>query len=102
MLRGSWSKLFGRTLSALAIAVLAATSVVAQDYPSNPVRIISPHPPGVATDVLGRAIAQSLSESLGQPVIIENRPGANGIVAAGAIANAARQRADRTAAAAVQ
>jgi tripartite-type tricarboxylate transporter receptor subunit TctC len=89
MLRGFWSQPFGRTLSALAMAALAATSVVAQDYPSNPIRIISPHPPGVATDVLGRAIAQSLSETLGQPVIVENRPGANGIVAAGAIAKAA-------------
>ena len=60
-----------------------------QDYPSRLIRIVSPHPAGVATDVLGRALAQRLTETLGQPVIVENRPGANGMVAAAAIAKAA-------------
>jgi putative tricarboxylic transport membrane protein len=60
----------------------------AQDYPSRVIRIVSPHPPGIATDVLGRALAQKLNEALGQPVIVENRAGANGIVAAAAVAKA--------------
>jgi tripartite-type tricarboxylate transporter receptor subunit TctC len=60
----------------------------AQDYPSRVIRIVSPHPPGIATDVLGRALAQKLNEALGQPVIVENRPGANGIVAASLVAKA--------------
>jgi tripartite-type tricarboxylate transporter receptor subunit TctC len=61
----------------------------AADYPSRTIRIISPHPVGVATDVLGRALAEKLSASFGQPVIVENRPGANGIVAATEVAKAA-------------
>jgi tripartite-type tricarboxylate transporter receptor subunit TctC len=72
---------------ALAIAI-AAIPVHSEEYPSRGIKIISPHPPGVATDVLGRALTQRLSEALGQSVVLENRPGANGIVAAGAIAKA--------------
>ncbi len=53
----------------------------AQDYPTRVIRIVSPHPPGIATDVLGRALAQKLNDKFGQPVILENRPGGNGIVA---------------------
>ena len=53
-----------------------------------PSRSSAPHPPGIATDVLGRALAATLQHSLGQPVIVENRPGANGIVADGVIAKA--------------
>ena len=52
----------------------------ADEYPSRAIKIVSPHPPGVATDVLGRALAVNLQHSLGQPVVVENRPGANGIV----------------------
>lgn len=81
--------LIGRKLAVLAITALAASSAVAQDYPSSLIRIVSPHPVGVATDILGRVIAQKLNENLGQAVIVENRPGANGIVAAGQIAKAA-------------
>ena len=71
------------------IAILAVASPLrAQDYPSRLIRIVSPHPAGIATDILARAMADKLSASLGQPVVVENRPGANGIVAAGAIARA--------------
>ena len=71
-----------------AIAALMASDASAEDYPSRPIKIVSPHPVGVATDILARALALKLSQSLGQPVIVENRPGANGIVAAGSIAKA--------------
>jgi tripartite-type tricarboxylate transporter receptor subunit TctC len=59
-----------------------------QEYPARVIKIISPHPPGIATDVLGRALAQKLNDKFGQPVIVENRTGANGIVAAAAVAKA--------------
>jgi tripartite-type tricarboxylate transporter receptor subunit TctC len=63
-------------------------SAWAQDYPSRVIRIVSPHPPGIATDVLGRALAQKLNEKFGQPVVVENRTGANGMVAAASVAKA--------------
>jgi tripartite-type tricarboxylate transporter receptor subunit TctC len=75
--------------AALAITFVAAHPLCADEYPTRPIRIVSPHPVGVATDILGRALALKLSESMGQPVIVENRPGANGMIAAGQIAKAA-------------
>jgi tripartite-type tricarboxylate transporter receptor subunit TctC len=53
-------------------------STFGQSYPSRPIKFIAPFPPGGTSDVLGRLIAQKLSEGLGQPVILENRPGASG------------------------
>jgi tripartite-type tricarboxylate transporter receptor subunit TctC len=65
-----------------AIALVAAAAVplpvVAQAYPSKQVRFVLPFPPGGPTDMLGRALAQKLSELMGQPVIADNRPGAGG------------------------
>ena len=60
----------------------------AQDYPSRPIRMILPFPPGGPTDVVGRLIATRLAEQLGQPVAPENRAGANGVIAAEAVARA--------------
>jgi tripartite-type tricarboxylate transporter receptor subunit TctC len=74
------------TLCACAAFVVLALPAHAEQFPSRGIKIISPHPPGVATDILGRALAQKLSESLGVSVIVEDRPGANGIIAAGAVA----------------
>ena len=54
---------------------------LAQDYPSRPIRIIVPFPPGAGTDIVGRAIAQSLSDAWKQSVIVDNRPGAGGTIA---------------------
>ncbi|MCC6472154.1 MAG: tripartite tricarboxylate transporter substrate binding protein [Burkholderiales bacterium] len=60
----------------------------AQDYPSRPLHWLVPFAPGGSGDALGRIMGQQLGERLGQPVIVENRPGANGIIAAQAVAKA--------------
>ena len=64
----------------LALAIAQTGSVRAQSYPVKPIRMISPFPPGGPTDILGRLMAQTLTQSLGQPVIVENRVGAGGTI----------------------
>src|SRR6185436_17044149 len=65
-----------------------ALAAQAQNYPSKPIRIIVPYPAGGTSDILARSIGQRLSESLGQPVVVENKPGANGNVGAELVAKA--------------
>jgi tripartite-type tricarboxylate transporter receptor subunit TctC len=64
-----------------AVAALFALQARAQDYPSKPIRIVVPLPPGGSNDVLARILGQKMSESFGQPVIVENKPGAAGNIA---------------------
>ena len=71
-----------------ALMLLTAASAIAQ-YPVRPVRLLVPNPPGGATDTLARVVGPKLSEALGQPVVIDNRPGAAGNLAAEATARAA-------------
>ena len=70
-----------KRIAALLFA-LCSTVALAQSYPNKPVRIVIPFPPGGLTDVLGRGLGAELSRMWGQPVIIDNRPGANTIIAA--------------------
>ena len=70
-------------------ALLACASALAQSYPSRPIHLLVPSPPGSSPDIRARQIATKLTESLGQPVIVENRVGGNGIVAAREAARAA-------------
>jgi tripartite-type tricarboxylate transporter receptor subunit TctC len=69
--------------------LLFSLSVHAQDYPNRTVRVIVPFPPGGAPDLVGRTLANRLSERLGQPFVVENRTGAGGNIAAEAVAKAA-------------
>ena len=68
---------FALLLAALAFAGAAAAQ---QNYPSRPLRIVIPWPPGQATDLMARIIAQKISEQLGQQVVADNRPGAGGMI----------------------
>ena len=76
-------------LLALAIGLLASTLVHAQSWPQKPVRVLIPFPPGGATDIIGRIIAQKLSETWGQAIVIDNRGGAAGNIAGAEVAKAA-------------
>jgi tripartite-type tricarboxylate transporter receptor subunit TctC len=72
---------------ALLLSLASATSF-ADNYPSKPIKAIVPFAAGSATDQIGRAFAAKMAESLGQPVVIENRPGANGMIGADVVAKA--------------
>jgi tripartite-type tricarboxylate transporter receptor subunit TctC len=69
-------------------ALLLPQICVAQDYPSRPITLIVPFPPGGVADILVRPIAEKLTRSLGQPVVVENRGGATGTIGAGFVAHA--------------
>jgi tripartite-type tricarboxylate transporter receptor subunit TctC len=77
-----------RLLAAFACCAVAL-GAHAQGYPSKPMRIIVPYAPGGTTDIVGRQMGQKLSDALGQPVLIENRTGANTAIGAEAVAKAA-------------
>jgi tripartite-type tricarboxylate transporter receptor subunit TctC len=70
------------------IAGFAAAAQADPSYPNKPIRIIVPYGPGGATDIVARVLSENLKESLGQPVVVENRPGGNGIVAIQEVARA--------------
>ena len=73
---------YGTALGAAATlaGVLVAGTALGQGYPSKPIRLISPYPPGGGNDTLARALAQKLAESFGQQIVVDNRPGANTII----------------------
>ena len=73
-------------LAALASATLFALSALAQDYPSKPIRIIVGYTTGGGNDLIVRVLAPKMSEGLGQPIVIENKPGAQSIIAAELVA----------------
>jgi len=76
-------------IGALALLVAPIGAVVAADYPSKTIKIIVPFTPGSGTDVVARAVGEQMQKDLGQPVVVENRPGAGGTIGAAAVATAA-------------
>jgi tripartite-type tricarboxylate transporter receptor subunit TctC len=74
---------------AASLALLSIAHAQTNDFPNKPIRIITPYPAGASTDLLARTVAQSMSKSLGQPVMVDNRPGAGGIIAADTTAKSA-------------
>jgi tripartite-type tricarboxylate transporter receptor subunit TctC len=72
-----------------AAALMAAAPAAAQTYPTKPVRVIAPFPPGGGTDLFARAIAQKLGAAWGQQVIVDNRAGAGGMIGSELVARAA-------------
>jgi tripartite-type tricarboxylate transporter receptor subunit TctC len=81
MTRGTW------LVAALAAAAFAAAAQ-GQGYPDRPIRVVVPFPPGNASDLASRTIAEPLSKRLGQPVVVDNRPGAAGTIGADTVAKA--------------
>jgi tripartite-type tricarboxylate transporter receptor subunit TctC len=83
------SSLWPLALLVAAIAAANAIAAHAAPYPSKPIRLIVPYAPGGNSDVIARTLAARMSESLGQPVIVENRPGASGIIGSEVVSKAA-------------
>src|SRR3954451_10884016 len=81
---GTVARLFS-FVAAIVFPVLAA----AQSFPSKPLHIIVPFPAGGTTDIVARLVGQRMSEALGQPVLVENRGGAGGMIGADAVAKSA-------------
>ncbi|HEY1289462.1 MAG TPA: tripartite tricarboxylate transporter substrate binding protein [Burkholderiales bacterium] len=75
--------------TAFLISILFAGAALAQAYPTRPVRVVVPWPPGQATDIAARVVAQKLQESLGQPFVIDNKPGAGGSIGTDIVAKSA-------------
>ena len=72
---------------AAVVSVFGSPAAYPQAYPAKPVRVVIPFPPGQATDVIGRVIAQKLSDALGRGFVVDNRPGANGILGIETVVN---------------
>jgi tripartite-type tricarboxylate transporter receptor subunit TctC len=80
-----WLALFALALGCAGMSAGAS----AQNWPTRPIRMVVPYTPGGYTDYMARQVSQKLSEALGQPIIIENKPGANSVIGADAVAKAA-------------
>ena len=70
------------------VLIAAASTAAAQNYPSKPIRVVVPWPPGGGTDLVARTVAQKMHETLSQQAIVDNRAGANGIIGTDLVAKA--------------
>src|SRR5450759_3662354 len=89
--RFTWSgtRGFGLAKWLLVFAALCGSSTWSQDYPNRPIKIVVPFTPGGGNDVYARVIAEKLRERFGQPVIVENKPGAGGDIGTNFVAKSA-------------
>jgi tripartite-type tricarboxylate transporter receptor subunit TctC len=87
--RFNLTRLAAASLTAAAALLVAAPNAIAQDWPSRPLKLVVGFPAGGSPDVVGRLIGEKLSQRLGQPVVVENLPGAAGITASDNVARAA-------------
>ncbi len=78
-----------RFLAALGMTLMASVALAQETFPSRPIRLVVSFPPGGGADLTARTVGQKMSELLGQPVAVENRPGANGLVGCDAVAKSA-------------
>ena len=76
-------------LAVLLAALWPAAGALAQAYPTKPIRLVVPFPPGGAADLTARTLGQKMGDQLGQPIVIENKPGANGVLGIDTVAKAA-------------
>jgi tripartite-type tricarboxylate transporter receptor subunit TctC len=77
-----------RTFAAIMVALACGTSFAQQGFPSKPVHLLIPYAPGGAVDILGRTLGEELAKKWGQPVLVENRTGAGGVIASQVVAKA--------------
>src|SRR5215207_6239269 len=75
-----------RCLTAFCGAVLFSSVALGQPYPNKPIKAVVPFAPGSATDQIGRAFTTKMSETLGQTIVVDNKPGVNGMLGADAVA----------------
>jgi tripartite-type tricarboxylate transporter receptor subunit TctC len=85
----SWTYVTSRVLFSLLVAAAFCQQALAQAFPNKPLRIIVPFPAGGTTDIAARIVGQRMQESMGQPVLVENRGGAGGTIGADAVAKSA-------------
>ena len=81
-------RLFG-AVAAFSILLASAGHSLAQGWPNRPIRMVVPYTPGGYTDLMARLVGQKISEALGQPIVFENKPGANAIIGTDVVAKAA-------------
>ncbi len=85
----TFTKFSAALVGGLLALIARAEPVCAQVYPNRPIKLLVPFTPGGGTDLLARVVAQKMSESLGQPIIVDNRPGGNTLIATEAVVHAA-------------
>jgi tripartite-type tricarboxylate transporter receptor subunit TctC len=81
-------RFFAASMAPLAALAIGVAPAFAQEYPAKPVRLIVPTAPGGMADILARLYAQNLGDKTRQPIVVENRTGAGGVIAAEAVAKA--------------
>ena len=89
MVAGTRRSAFIALFGGMALVLATDATAVAQSFPNRPIRLIVPYPPGGGTDIVARVIGQRLQQSLGQPIVIDNRSGAGGTLGTAVAAKAA-------------